>query len=68
MKLITTANITDVDTIYQRLIDAHAGRSESDSMRLNARLILTLINHIGDPEAVLEAIDLACDPSLGKAV
>jgi hypothetical protein len=61
MKLITTPNIRDVDTIYQRLIDAHEGRSESDSIRLNARLILTLINHIGDPEAVFEAITLAAD-------
>jgi hypothetical protein len=30
-------------------------------MRLNARLILLLINHIGDPEAISEAIAHAAD-------
>lgn len=57
--LITTPNIPDVDEVYQRLIDLHAGRSDEDSLRVNARLILTLINHIGDKQAVIEALELA---------
>lgn len=56
MKLITAANLPDADGIYENLIALHHGRSEEDSMRINARLILLLINHIGDPEAVKEAI------------
>jgi hypothetical protein len=56
MKLITTPNIGDPDGIYQQLIALHEGRSEADSMAINARLILLLINHVGDPQAVKEAI------------
>lgn len=59
MRLITTPNLPDADGIYERLIALHEGRDEADSRRINARLILTLINHIGDREAVLEAIALA---------
>ena len=59
MNLITTPNIADADGMYQRLIELHQGRSEEDSMRVNARLILLLINHIGDREAVDEAMRLA---------
>lgn len=61
MRLITTPNIADADSIYERLIALHDGRSESESMAANARLILLLINHIGDPEAVREAIRRAAD-------
>lgn len=56
MKLATTSSMTDIDGIYEQLIALHEGRSEEDSMRVNARLILLLINHIGDGQAVSEAI------------
>lgn len=56
MNLITSPNIIDIDGIYEQLIALHQGRSEEDSMRVNARLILLLINHVGDAEAVSEAI------------
>lgn len=62
MRLITEPNIDDVDGIYERLIALHAGRSDDESMATNARLILLLINHIGDAEAVKEAIARAADP------
>jgi hypothetical protein len=45
-------NIADADGVYQKLIDA-------ESMALNARLILLLINHVGDKAVVSEAIDVA---------
>ncbi len=66
--LIVKPNIAQVDDVYQRLIELHAGRTEADSMRVNARLILILINHIGDPEAVFGAIDLASqvEPAKGE--
>lgn len=56
MSLQISLNIDDADGIYQHLIELHQGRSEAESMRLNARLILLLINHIGNTEVVLEAI------------
>lgn len=58
-KLTANPNFDDVDGVYQKLIDAHAGLSDAESMSLNARLILLLINHIGDREAVEEAIEIA---------
>ncbi|MEZ5897201.1 MAG: DUF2783 domain-containing protein [Parvularculaceae bacterium] len=59
MKLVTDSNIADPDGIYQRLIALHQDRSEEDSRKINARLILLLINHVGDRETVMEAIELA---------
>ncbi len=58
-KLNTNPNIGDADGVYQKLIDAHAGLSDADSMALNARLILLLVNHIGDAAAIEEAIRAA---------
>jgi hypothetical protein len=61
--LIHEPNLPQVDDIYQWLVEAHEGLSESESMRLNARLILLLTNHIGDPQVIREAI--ACAASAG---
>lgn len=58
-RLITDPNVERHDDIYARLIELHAGKSEQESALLNARLILLLINHLGDTEAVMEAIALA---------
>lgn len=57
--LITTPNIDKPDDIYDQLIRLHEGRSEAESMRVNAKLILLLINHIGDRQAVSAAIQAA---------
>ncbi|MGD9811693.1 MAG: DUF2783 domain-containing protein [Sphingobium sp.] len=59
MPLITETNIADPDSIYERLIMLHEGCDEEESMRINARLILLLINHIGDTQVIGEAIDCA---------
>jgi hypothetical protein len=58
-RLITTRNLTEHDAFYARLLAAHKGLNEAQSQALNARLILILANHIGDPEALAEALDLA---------
>lgn len=58
-ELITTPNIEGPDDIYDHLIRLHAGMSESESQQLNAKLILLLINHIGDKRVVLQAIAAA---------
>ena len=57
--LVRSANIARPDFVYQRLIDMHGGRSDAESLQLNAKLILILLNHIGDEQAILEAIELA---------
>lgn len=55
-KLITTANINDNDSIYEQLINAHSGLTDNASEEFNARLILILINHIGDAEIINDAL------------
>jgi hypothetical protein len=47
------------DDFYEALIRAHEGLSAAQSRALNARLVLILANHIGDPSVVQEAIGLA---------
>ncbi len=47
------------DDIYAALISAHEGLSDAESAALNARLILLLLNLVGDADAVLSAIERA---------
>ena len=54
------------DDFYQLLIDAHRDLGDEQSLKLNARLILLLANHIGDLEVLREAIAAAAD-DLGEA-
>jgi hypothetical protein len=61
MRLETEPNIPAPDDFYQALIDAHAGLDDHASAALNARLVLLLANHVGDLEALREAIALARD-------
>jgi len=61
--LTTTWNLgTDGDDLYARLMAAHEGLSDDESARLNVRLVLLLVNHIGD-RAVLEEAIAAARPS-----
>ena len=57
--LITTPNITAPDDFYEALIEAHRGLSEAESHRFNARLVLLLANHVGDPAVLREALAAA---------
>ena len=59
MTLVTTRNLADPDAAYARLIEAHKGLSEEESIALNARLILILMNQVDDEKVIGEAIDLA---------
>lgn len=56
MTLALEPRLAQADTIYERLIALHEGRSQEESNRLNARLILLLANQIGDDAIVLAAI------------
>ena len=60
--LKTNANITKPDDIYEKLIGAHDGLTKEQSDALNARLILILLNHIGDETVINEALALAQSP------
>jgi hypothetical protein len=57
--LITSPNLTRPDETYATLIATHDGLSEAESHALNARLILILMNHIGDHQVLAEAMRLA---------
>ena len=57
--LVITPNLTKPDESYAGLIAAHDGLSEEESHALNARLILILMNHIGDAGVLEEALALA---------
>lgn len=52
-------NLPDPDGFYEELIRAHEGLSKEDSDAYNARLILTLANHIGDRAVLSAALEAA---------
>ncbi|HLI12516.1 MAG TPA: DUF2783 domain-containing protein [Alphaproteobacteria bacterium] len=51
-----TLNLAAPDELYALLIAAHEGLSEAESLKLNAKLLLLLANHIGDVEVIRAAI------------
>jgi len=57
-QLITTANLADPDGFYAQLLDLHEGLDKDTSDGINARLILVLANHIGDPKVLSQALAL----------
>ena len=59
MTLITTPNLKSPDSAYAALLAAHKGLTEAESHALNARLVLILMNHVGDAETLAEALALA---------
>ena len=58
-QLIREPNLDQVDDVYQQLLEMHEGLDEAQSLKVCARLILALSNHIGSSTVVLEAIELA---------
>lgn len=57
--LTLTPNLPDPDGFYEELIRAHEGLSKEQSDAYNARLILTLANHIGDRAVLSQAFEAA---------
>ena len=57
--LLTESRLPDPDRAYRMLIDAHRGLSDEASAALNTRLLLILANHLGDDEALADAVALA---------
>jgi hypothetical protein len=58
-KLHTEPHIDDPDDFYSRLIAMHEGLDSAQSHDLNCKLILLMANHIGDQQALREALDIA---------
>ncbi|WP_299025086.1 DUF2783 domain-containing protein [uncultured Sulfitobacter sp.] len=57
--LILTPNLPDPDGFYDELIRAHTDLDKEQSDAFNARLILTLANHIGDRKVLTAALEAA---------
>ena len=57
--LNTEPNLAAPDEFYERLIAMHRDLSEAESARVNAKLILLLANHIGDPAVLDQAMQAA---------
>lgn len=57
--LILTPNISTPDDFYADLVAAHERLDKAESDALNARLVLVLANHIGDPAVLKQAIAAA---------
>lgn len=62
-ELVTTSNLKDPDGVYARLLAAHDGLDDAESAALNARLVLVLMNHIGDCDVLDQALRLARQPA-----
>jgi hypothetical protein len=58
-KLITSPNLDRHDELYECLLRLHSGLDEKECQRLDARLILVLMNHIGNEAVILEAFRIA---------
>lgn len=59
MPLNLQPNLPSPDDFYEELLAAHRGLPDAASEALNARLVLILANHIGDPEVIRAALALA---------
>jgi hypothetical protein len=59
--LNTESNLVAPDDFYERLIATHRGLSDAESALVNAKLILLLANHIGDPGVLAHAMAVARD-------
>ncbi len=57
--LARDARFADPDAAYRMIVEAHRGLTDADSEALNAALVLTLANHVGDLDVLAEAIALA---------
>jgi hypothetical protein len=63
-----TPRLSDPDGLFEALVAAHRGLDAAASLRLDARLVLILANHIGDVAVVKEAIAEAVRSAPGAAV
>lgn len=62
MPLILEPNLARPDELYAALVSLHEGLRPEASARLNFRLLLILMNHVGDEGVIREAIAAAQRP------
>ena len=58
-ELTLEPNLKAADDAYEALIAAHDGLTREESEALNARLILVLMNQIGDVQVIRAALEAA---------
>lgn len=58
-QLTLDPNLPTPDDAYEALIAAHDGLTKEESDALNARLILILMNQVGDVQVIREALEAA---------
>lgn len=58
------SNLKDYDDVYQLLVDMHQGLTDEESQTANAKLILILANHIGDPDVIRDAVNISRENTL----
>ena len=51
-----TLNLARPDDVYNAIVDAHKELTDEQSRTFDARLILLLVNHIGDESVIREAL------------
>ena len=51
--------LSDPDSVYEALIDAISDLEDEAAMRVLAKMILLLANHVGDEDIIREAIAAA---------
>ena len=57
--LLDTAPGADPDGLYQLLVEAHRDLTDQESRLVDAKLVLLLANHIGDPAVIAAAVAAA---------
>lgn len=58
---VTAVNLSDHDDIYEMLVNMHDGLNDDASHKRNAKLILALINHIGDAQCIKDMIEMVIE-------
>lgn len=58
-ELMLDPNMATPDDAYEALIAAHDGLTKDESDALNARLILILMNQVGDTQVIRAALEAA---------
>ena len=54
-----TLNLSQPDDVYNAIVDAHKALSDEQCRAFDARLILLLVNHVGDDAVIREALAAA---------
>ena len=54
-----TLNLARPDEVYNAIVDAHKGMTDEQVREYDAKLILLLVNHVGDEAVIREALQEA---------